>query len=56
MNYKVTKTNNLFHVIEKQTDQTIKTFEKNYEAYKLCNKLNAGAGFEGWTPTFFLKN
>jgi hypothetical protein len=44
-----------FFVIESSTDQIVySTFNKK-EAIKQCNFLNAGGGFNGFTPGFLVK-
>lgn len=42
-------------IIEVETDQKIVSFSKKKEAIGLCNFLNSGGGFDGFTPSFFLK-
>lgn len=46
----------LYYIKEAKTDQIIKTFNNWSDARKLFKHLNAGGGFDGFTPTFFLKN
>lgn len=41
-------------VIEIATDQTIKTLRNKRDAISLCNLLNSGSGFNGFTPSFFV--
>lgn len=41
-------------VYETQTKQNIKRFENKKDAINLCNLLNSGAGFNGYTPAFML--
>ena len=55
-NYKIVEENNAFNVFEVPTEQVIKTFSDNKEARKFLRHLNLGGGFDGWTPTFFLKS
>lgn len=42
-------------VIETTTNQVIKKFDSSEEAKKACRHLNLGGGFDGHTPSFFLK-
>lgn len=42
-------------IIEVDTEQKIVSFSKKKEAIGLCNFLNSGGGFDGFTPSFFLK-
>lgn len=55
MNYKIVMNSVNFDVIETCTEQVIRTFEAHKEAKKFLRHLNLGGGFDGWTPTFFLK-
>lgn len=55
MNYRVIKNFDQYKVIENKTNHTMKTFTKSHEAYKMCNQLNSGKGFDGWTPEFIIK-
>lgn len=41
-------------VIETTTNQIIKTFRSKRDAIGLCNLLNSGSGFNGFTPSFFV--
>jgi len=45
-----------FEVMERSTEQSIGVFADYKSAQEMSKKLNNGAGFDGWTPTFFLKN
>jgi len=56
MLYSVTKRDGKYIVVETATKLQLKNFDKSYEAYALCNRLNGGNGFQGWTPEFFVKN
>lgn len=40
-------------VIEKNTEQVIQQYDREDKANEVCRNLNLGAGFQGWTPTFF---
>lgn len=42
-------------VVETLTNQVIKSFYSREKAKKLLRHLNLGGGFDGWTPTFFMK-
>lgn len=55
MNYKVTKKDHKFSVIEITTDQMIKNFSTEKEARGFMKHLNGGGGFAGWSPTFVIK-
>ena len=56
MNYKINATpTNSFEVVETSTEQVVKTFITSKDAKKFMRSLNLGGGFDGWTPTFFLK-
>jgi len=46
----------IFNVIETTTKQVIKTFKTQKDAKEFMRHLNLGGGFDGWTPTFLLKN
>lgn len=41
-------------VIELPTEQVIAFFDDKKEAINVCNFLNSGGGFDGFTPAFFL--
>jgi hypothetical protein len=54
---------NTFYVYEKSTGQVIKSFDphegdyivnRKKDAQRLASHLNAGGGFDGCTPAFFL--
>jgi len=45
-----------FDVIERATDQAIKRFYTFEEANKYAQSLEGGRAFDGWTPSFMLKN
>ena len=55
-NYKIVEVENVFTVIEKTTDQVIRSFGNTKEAKAFLRHLNLGGGFDGWTPSFFLKS
>jgi hypothetical protein len=59
MNYKIVETSEknclVYNVVENMTDQIVRSFSVHKEAKKLLRHLNLGGGFDGWTPTFFLK-
>lgn len=60
MGYKVIDAENKFHVIEKRPETkeeiVIREFTNKDDAKALSRSLNLGAGFDGWTPNFFLKS
>lgn len=45
-----------FEVVELLTDQAIKSFETFQDARKFAKSLESGQAFDGWTPTFMVKN
>jgi hypothetical protein len=49
---------NMYDVIETTTDQVIKSFPGNefLKARAFMRHMNLGGSFDGWTPSFFLKN
>ena len=56
MNYEIVNAkNNEFHVLETRTNQIVAICDKMCEARKCVKHLNSGGGFDGNTPTFFLK-
>jgi len=48
---------NLYDILETATDQVVNSFpgDKFLEARQCMRHLNLGGGFDGWTPTFFMK-
>lgn len=58
MNYKLqenSKDKSLYDVFETTTDQVVASYGEFSEARKKLRFLNLGGGFDGWTPSFFLK-
>ena len=59
MNYNLIegKDKSMYDVFETTTNQVIKSFPGNKfsEARAFMRHLNLGGGFDGFTPTFFLK-
>lgn len=55
MNYKL-KVENGVSVIETTTNQIIRSFDNIDSARKFLRQLNLGGGFDGWTPSFFLRD
>lgn len=53
--YKMIEDINTFGVYEIATEQVIKTFKDKTEARKFLRHVNLGGGFNGWTPTFFMR-
>ena len=45
----------IFKVLETNTDQVLGVFKDLKEAKQLLRHLNLGGGFDGWTPSFILK-
>lgn len=56
MNYKIKMIDNGVAVIETSTNQTIRHFKGLEPARKFLRHLNLGGGFDGWTPTFLLRD
>ena len=60
MNYNLVegKDRSMYVVIEETTNQVIKSFPGNkfLEARNFMRHLNLGGAFDGWTPSFLLKN
>jgi hypothetical protein len=52
--YKVIQEGKDFYIKEVQTDQLVMMLDSKEEAYKVTSRLNLGAGFDGFTPRFFL--
>lgn len=57
MTYRVEfeKNSNEYLVIEKDTDYVVRRSPKKRKMYSLVRKLNLGAGFNGFTPGFFVR-
>lgn len=58
MNYKLVENTNdrkLYDVLETSTEQVVASYSEYNEARKFMRFLNLGGGFDGWTPSFFLK-
>lgn len=53
--YKMVEDNATFGIYEIATEQVIKTFTDRSEARKFLRHVNLGGGFNGWTPTFFMR-
>lgn len=55
MSYRVSKVKgtNTYNIVEKSSELVVQTMDDEKEARKLCRSLNLGAGFNGFTPTFF---
>lgn len=53
-NYRVVKNDDMWEIIETQTNQIIRSFKDEEKAKKLNRHLKGGGGFNGWTPSFFL--
>lgn len=56
MNYKIISTSELYQILETATDQVIESFPTKEEARKMLRHFNLGGGFDGYTPTFMVKN
>lgn len=57
MNYKAIQSATVgrFDVFETQTDQIVLSATTNEIAKETCRHLNLGGGFDGQTPSFFLR-
>lgn len=55
MNYKIISSKGNHKVIEKPTDQVIKSFKTRSEAREYLKFLNFGGAWDGWTPNFILE-
>ena len=53
MPYKTVEIKGEFHVTESGTDLVIMKTDVKEDARKMTRSLNLGAGFNGFTPTFF---
>lgn len=40
-------------IVETDTGRILQTYTSVSAASRVCNDLNSGAGFQGWTPGFF---
>lgn len=47
--------NPTYDIVETQTYTVVKNEMQQLEAKQMCRQLNFGAGFDGFTPTFFLE-
>jgi hypothetical protein len=56
MNYKMFNDFGSYKVLETTTEQTVGLFSTELEARKFLRHLNFGGGFDGWTPSFFLRD
>lgn len=56
LNYVIEGYYTMFNVVETSTQQVIRTCPLYSDAKALLRHLNLGGGFDGWTPTFMLKN
>lgn len=60
MNYKIVVEDPIAQynvsVLETATEQVIKKFETVESAKKFMRNLNLGGGFDGWTPSFLLRD
>jgi hypothetical protein len=54
--YIIKKNGEQWDVIETQTDLVVKSCINPCSAQVEKTRLNNGAGFAGWTPSFFVKN
>jgi hypothetical protein len=60
MNYNLVEgraDNSKYDILEESTEQVVKSFsgDKFLDARAFMRHLNLGGGFDGWTPSFFLK-
>lgn len=56
MSYRVEQNGSFFCVIENETELVIRKCSKEKNARDTCRNLNLGAGFQGFTPSFFAKD
>lgn len=56
MNYKIKMTENGIGVMETATNQIVRSYDGLEPARKVLRHLNLGGGFDGWTPSFFLRD
>ena len=56
MNYKlITNPGHFFDVLETTTNQIVFTSAEHSKAKEFLRHLNLGGGFDGYTPSFFMK-
>lgn len=55
MNYKAVKRNDRFDVVETMTNHVLLRGACRTKAYAVANSYNRGIGFDGWTPSFMLR-
>lgn len=53
-NHRVVLDDGAYAIFEKNTEQNILRFAKNDQAKTVAQHFEAGGGFGGWTPAFFL--
>lgn len=53
MGYRINEKNGSYEIIEKGSELAVAVRPEKDVAVKLCRSLNLGAGFDGFTPTFF---
>lgn len=53
MSYRINEKSGSYEIIEKGSELVIAARAEKDVAVKLCRSLNLGAGFDGFTPTFF---
>lgn len=56
MNYKIQNTDNGYTIVERDTGHIIGLYSSSTKAQIVKCILNSGAGFDGWTPEFFVRN
>jgi len=55
-NYVIKKNGDFWDIVETQTNQVVKSCTTPCKAQVFKTNLNLGAGFDGWTPSFFVNN
>ena len=55
-NYKVEGESKEYCVLEQPSGHQVYFTGKKYMAEKMCNLLNEGSGFDGFTPDFFMRS
>jgi len=55
MNYKIVRRKKQYCVLEIETNMIIRKYNYRSSASSLCQHLNLGGGFDGFTPPFILR-
>lgn len=54
MNYKIVRRKKQYCVLEVGTNKIVRKYGHRSSASELCQHLNLGGGFDGYTPSFIL--